>query len=71
MVQFAKVQTGNGPIMPSLFGGINRHVKPIQQTKIVSSVHEERKPYNCSFCNASFVNKDHVKEHMSIVHVEK
>ena len=63
-----KTNTGNGPIVPFLFGGINSHVKPIQQTKIVSSVHEERKPYNCSFCDVSFLNKEHVKEHILIVH---
>ena len=63
----SKPKTKNGPIVPFLFGGIN-HVKPIQLSKIGSSVHEERKPYNCSFCDVSFLSKEHVKEHISIVH---
>ena len=66
----SKTKTENGPIVPFLFGGIN-HVKPIQLSKIGSSVHEERKPYNCSFCNHSFLSKEHVTEHISIVHEEK
>jgi hypothetical protein len=61
----SKPKTENGPIVPFLFGGIN-HVKPIQLTKISSSVHEERKP-----CNVSFLSKEHVKEHISIVHEGK
>ena len=66
----SKPKTKNGPIVPFLFGGIN-HVKPIRQTKIGSSVHEERKPYNCSFCDVSFLSKEHVKEHILIVHEGK
>ena len=71
----SKQKTQNGSIMPFLFGGIN-HVKPIQLTNIGQEinfplVHEERKPYKCSFCDVSFLNKEHVKEHISIVHEEK
>ena len=66
----SKQRTENGPIVPFLFGGIN-HVKPIHLTKIGSSVHEEGKPYNCSFCDVSFLSNEHVNEHISIVHKGK
>ena len=62
-----EAKTENGPIVTFMFCGIN-HVKPIQLTKIGSSVHEERKPYNCSFCYANFLSKEHVNEHISILH---
>ena len=71
----SKKNTQNEPCTPVLFGGIN-NVKPIELTNICRkinfpSVHEERKPYICYFCNASFLSKEHVKQHISIVHEGK
>ena len=71
----SKKNTQNEPCTPVLFGGIN-NIKPIELTNICRkinfpSVHEERKPYICYFCNASFLSKEHVKNHISIVHEGK
>ena len=34
----------------------------------VDSVHERKKPFNCSKCTTSFATKSHLKDHIRFVH---
>ena len=53
-----------------------QYVIPILQEKVtfrrhIETVHEGKKPYNCSICDSNFSSKGDLRRHIEAVHKEK